>query len=65
MTATTPPAQFNVPAAVIIGGGAADQLVPQLERLGARRVLLVTDAFMVSSVGSGCTSANVTTARPA
>jgi len=46
---TPTPAQFNVPAAVIIGGGAADQLVPQLERLAARRVLLVTDAFMVSA----------------
>ena len=43
------PAQFNVPAAVIIGGGASGQLVPQLERLGARRVLLVTDGFMVSA----------------
>ncbi len=41
--------QFNVPATIIIGAGAARELVPQLGRLGARRVLLVTDAFMESS----------------
>jgi alcohol dehydrogenase class IV len=41
--------QFNVPAAVVIGAGASRELVPQLARLGARRVLLVTDAFMLSS----------------
>jgi alcohol dehydrogenase class IV len=41
--------QFNVPSTVIIGAGASRELVPQLARLGARRVLMVTDAFMVSS----------------
>lgn len=41
--------QFNVPATIITGAGASRELVPQLARLGARRVLLVTDAFMVSS----------------
>ncbi len=42
-------AQFNIPSAVITGAGASAELVPQLKRLAARRVLLVTDAFMVSS----------------
>ena len=41
--------QFNVPSAIITGGGASRELVPQLARLGVRRVLLVTDAFMESS----------------
>lgn len=40
---------FNVPAAIIVGSGASGQLPEELSRLGARRVLLVTDAFMVSS----------------
>jgi alcohol dehydrogenase class IV len=41
--------QFNVPATVITGASASRELAPQLLRLGARRVLLVTDAFMESS----------------
>jgi alcohol dehydrogenase class IV len=41
--------QFNVPATIITGAGASRELAPQLARLGARRVLFVTDAFMVSS----------------
>jgi alcohol dehydrogenase len=40
---------FNIPSSVIIGGGASDELLPQLRRLGAKRVLVVTDAFMVKS----------------
>jgi alcohol dehydrogenase class IV len=40
---------FNVPATIITGAGPSRELVPQLSRLGARRVLLVTDAFMVAS----------------
>jgi len=41
--------QFNVPATVITGAGASRELAPQLLRLGARCVLLVTDAFMEST----------------
>ena len=41
--------QFNVPATVITGAGASRELAPQLARLGARCVLLVTDAFMEST----------------
>jgi len=41
--------QFNVPATIITGAGASRELGTQLARLGARRVLFVTDAFMVSS----------------
>lgn len=40
---------FNIPASVIIGGGASAELLPQLRRLGVSRVLVVTDAFMVKS----------------
>ena len=40
---------FNIPSSVIIGGGASAELLPQLRRLGAKRVLVVTDAFMVKS----------------
>jgi len=41
--------QFNVPATLLTGAGASRELAPQLARLGARRVLFVTDAFMVST----------------
>jgi alcohol dehydrogenase len=41
--------QFNIPATVICGGGAVGELVPQLQRLGIARALLVTDDFMVRS----------------
>ena len=41
--------QFNVPATVITGAGASRELAPQLLRLGARYVILVTDAFMEST----------------
>lgn len=47
------PPQFNIPATVIIGGGARHQLATQLQRLAARRVLLVTDAFMVQNGSAG------------
>jgi alcohol dehydrogenase class IV len=40
---------FNVPATIVTGAGASRELAPQLARLGARRVLLVTDAFMEKS----------------
>ena len=42
-------AQFNIPATIVTGAGASSDLVPQVARLGMRRVLLVTDSFMVSS----------------
>jgi alcohol dehydrogenase class IV len=41
--------QFNVPATIITGGGASQEVGRQLLRLGATRVLLVTDAFMIAS----------------
>jgi alcohol dehydrogenase len=46
-------AHFNVPATIIAGAGASRELAPQLARLGARRILLVTDAFMESSGVAG------------
>lgn len=42
-------ARFNVPSTIITGAGASRELAPQLRRRGLDRVLLVTDAFMVSS----------------
>jgi alcohol dehydrogenase class IV len=41
--------QFNVPATIMAGGGASQEVGRQLLRLGATRVLLVTDAFMIAS----------------
>jgi alcohol dehydrogenase class IV len=41
--------QFNVPPTIITGGGASQEVGRQLLRLGATRVLLVTDAFMIAS----------------
>ena len=40
---------FNVPATIITGAGASREVGPQLTRLGARRILLVPDAFLESS----------------
>src|SRR5262249_29142570 len=45
--------QINFPTVVVAGGGAVKELGPQLVRLGARRVLLVTDAWMASSDVAG------------
>src|SRR5262245_14826881 len=42
-------AQFNVPSTVLVGGGASQQLAAQVERLGGRRALLVTDGTMVAN----------------
>jgi alcohol dehydrogenase len=42
-------APFNIPSTIITGAGASRELAPQLRRRGLERVLLVTDAFMVSS----------------
>ncbi len=43
------PATFNVPSTVIIGGGASWELPAQIERLGARHALIVTDPFFVQN----------------
>jgi alcohol dehydrogenase class IV len=40
---------FNIPTSVIVSGGASAELLPQLRRLGASCVLIVTDAFMVQT----------------
>jgi len=40
---------FNVPATIIAGKNASNELVPQLLRIGANRILFVTDSFMVAS----------------
>jgi alcohol dehydrogenase class IV len=54
--------QFNIPATIITGAGAAAELVPQLARLGARSVLLVTDGFMVSTGLAGRFQSEMSTA---
>ena len=43
------PTSFNVPATVITGAGTSLELGALVQRLGARRVLLVTDAFLEAS----------------
>ena len=45
--------QFNIPATLITGAGASRELAPQLARLGTRRILFVTDAYMASSGVAG------------
>lgn len=37
---------FNAPQTIIHGAGASRELLPQLSRIGARRVLFVTDPFI-------------------
>ncbi len=50
---------FNVPATVVVGAGASRQLVPQLERLGVRRVLFVTDRYMIDRGTAGALVADL------
>lgn len=38
---------FHVPSTILFGSGVCREVVPQLQRLGARRVLVVTDAGML------------------
>lgn len=40
---------FNIPAAVVTGAGASQELVTHVRRLSGSRVLIVTDDFMVQS----------------
>jgi alcohol dehydrogenase len=40
---------FNVPSSIISGAGAVREIAPQLRRRGIARVLVVTDAYMVSN----------------
>jgi alcohol dehydrogenase class IV len=42
-------AAFNVPPSIVVGAGASAQLPEQVKRLGAERVLLVTDGFFVAN----------------
>jgi alcohol dehydrogenase class IV len=42
-------APFNVPASIVVGAGASRELAAQVRRLEARRVLLVSDAFLERS----------------
>jgi alcohol dehydrogenase class IV len=39
--------QFHVPSTILVGGGARREAAAQLQRLGVRRVLLVTDPGMM------------------
>jgi alcohol dehydrogenase len=48
-TATSTGNQFNVPPSIIIGGGVSGQVGVHVERLGARRALIVTDSHMVAA----------------
>jgi alcohol dehydrogenase len=42
-------AQFNIPATIIVGGGASNEVGPQAKRFGVKNVLLVTDSYMENS----------------
>jgi alcohol dehydrogenase class IV len=39
---------FNVPSTIIVGGGASEEVGAQAKRFGAKRILLVTDPYMVN-----------------
>jgi alcohol dehydrogenase class IV len=43
------PFVFNIPPAIVAGGGASKELVAHVRRLGGTRALIVTDDFMVQS----------------
>lgn len=43
------PATFDVPSTIITGAGAVEELPRQVRRLGAHRLLLVTDRFLEQS----------------
>ena len=43
------PFVFNIPPAIVTGGGSSQDLVTHVRRLGGTRVLIVTDDFMVKS----------------
>ena len=43
---TTP---FNIPATIIVGEGASNEVGAQAKRFGVKNVLLVTDSYMVNS----------------
>jgi alcohol dehydrogenase class IV len=40
---------FNIPATIIVGGGASNEVGVQAKRFGVKNVLLVTDQFMVKN----------------
>lgn len=42
-------ANIHIPSTLVVGGGAITQLPNQVKRLGARRVLLVTDGFLAGN----------------
>lgn len=42
-------ATFNVPPSIVVGAGASAQLPELVKRLGAKRVLLVTDSFFATN----------------
>jgi alcohol dehydrogenase class IV len=43
------PFVFNIPPAIVTGGGSSQDLVTHVRRLGGTRALIVTDDFMVES----------------
>ena len=40
---------FNIPATIIVGGGASNEVGAQAKRFGVKNVLLVTDSYMENS----------------
>ena len=52
--------EFNVPSTIITGGGCSSETGVQAARFGAKKALLVTDAFMVESGLAGNISDSIT-----
>jgi alcohol dehydrogenase len=55
---------FNIPATIIVGGGASNEVGVQAKRFGVKNVLLVTDQFMVKNgladkIGDSIRSADI------
>ncbi len=40
---------FNIPATIIVGGGASNEVGTQAKRFGVKNALLVTDSYMENS----------------
>jgi alcohol dehydrogenase len=57
-------ATFNVPGTILTGAGASGELPAQVTRLGARRVLLVTDRFVAQLAGDGVAAAVFADVQP-
>ncbi len=56
-------ARFDAPRVILTGGGARYELAGQLQALGAKRPLIVTDSFLLQSSGLGEMSSQLASRR--